>query len=277
MSARLKNELLPVYLVVGDDKLKAKTVLERLDKRMAEYGDMSLNSSSFDGESAIGTDIVTACNQLPFASEKRYVLVRNADKLKKDDSERIVDYLADPNTSTVLVMICTKLAKSTRLYKACEKISNTAVISCASPKRYELADDLVKVARSHNGSIRLDAAQRLIELVGPETIQLNAEIEKLLLANGGSEITVEQVNSQVTKSAEIKPWDFTNAFAARDLDMCLRFFTEMSNGAEYMLLPQTCKIIKELICVQDLGENTTQNEISQELGYEAWRVKNHYA
>ena len=205
MSAKLKNELLPVYLVVGDDKLKAKTVLERLDKRMAEYGDMSLNSSSFDGEVAIGTDIVAACNQLPFASEKRYVLVRNADKLKKDDSERIVDYLADPNTSTVLVMVCTKLAKSTRLYKACEKISNTAVISCASPKKYELADDLIKIARSHGGSIRNDAAQKLIELVGTDTIKLNAEIEKLVLANNGKEIAMIEVAQQVKKSAEVKP------------------------------------------------------------------------
>lgn len=43
----------------------------------------------------------------------------------------------------------------------------------------------------------------------------------------------------------------------------------MKDGAEYMLIPQTCKIIKELICVQDLGEVATQNAISQELGYEA--------
>lgn len=51
----------------------------------------------------------------------------------------------------------------------------------------------------------------------------------------------------------------------------------MSDGSEYMLLPQTCKIIKELICVQDLGQSATQNAISQALGYEAWRVKNHFA
>ena len=135
MSSKLTKELLPVYLVVGDDKLKAKTVLDRLSKRMSEYGDMSLNSSSFEGENALGTEIVAACNQLPFASEKRYVVVNNADKLKKDDSEKIVDYLSNPNTATALVLVCTKLAKSTRLYKACYKINSTSVIDCTSPKK----------------------------------------------------------------------------------------------------------------------------------------------
>ena len=36
-------------------------------------------------------------------------------------------------------------------------------------------------------------------------------------------------------------------------------------------------MVKELIAVHDLGEGATQNAISQTLGYEAWRVKNHYA
>lgn len=268
MNSKLQKDLLPVYVIVGDDKLKAKFVLERLEKRLEEFGDMSFNSTSFDGENAIGTDIVAACMQIPFTSEKRFVVVKNADKLKKDDSERIIEYLSNPNTTTVLALICKKLAKSTRLYKACAKISNTAIINCTAPKAYQVANTLNNVARSHGASINPNAAQRLVELVGADTMKLDAEIQKLMLSNGGQVITLEQVNAEVQKSSEAKPWDFTNAFAARDLNMALNIFGEMSNGSEYMLLPQTCKLIKELICVQDLGQAATQNAISQALGYE---------
>lgn len=205
MSGKLQKDLLPVYAIVGDDKLKAKVVLERLEKRMEEFGDMSFNTSSFDGESAIGTEIVSACMQIPFASEKRFVVVKNADKLKKDDSERIVSYLENPNSTTVLALVCKKLAKSTRLYKACEKINTTTIIDCASPKAYQVADTLNNVARSHGGGININAAQRLVELVGPDTMKLDAEIQKLLLSNGGQNITIEQVNTEVSKSAEAKP------------------------------------------------------------------------
>ena len=205
MNTKLQKDLLPVYAIVGDDKLKVKFVLERLEKRMEEFGDMDFNSTSFDGESAIGTEIVSACMQIPFASEKRFVVVKNADKLKKDDSERIVEYLEKPNTTTVLALICKKLAKSTRLYKACAKISNTAIINCIAPKTYQVADTLNNVARSHGGSINPNAARRLVELVGPDTMKLDAEIQKLVLSNSGQVITLEQVNAEVQKSADAKP------------------------------------------------------------------------
>lgn len=205
MKTKLKTDLLPVYAIVGDDKLKSSIVLDRLTARMEEFGDMSFNSSTFDGESAIGTEITSACMQIPFASEKRFVIVKNADKLKKDDSERIVEYLEKPNATTVLALVCKKLAKSTRLYKACAKISNTSIIDCSAPKTYLVADTLNNVARSHGGGINRDAAQRLVELVGPDTMKLDAEIQKLLLSNGNRNITVDQVNAEVKKSAESKP------------------------------------------------------------------------
>ena len=205
MSAKLKTDLLPVYAIVGDDKLKSKVVLERLTSRMEKFGDMSFNSNTFNGETAIGTEITSACLQVPFASEKRFVVVKNAEKLKKDDTERIIEYLENPNNSTVLALVYKKLAKSTRIYKACAKISNTAIIDCASPKTYLVADTLNNVARSHGGGINKDAAQRLVELVGPDTMKLDAEIQKLLLSNGNQNITLEQVNAEVHKSTEAKP------------------------------------------------------------------------
>ena len=205
MNTKLQTDLLPVYAIVGDDKLKAKIVLERLEKRMEEFGDMNFNSTSFNGESAIGTDIVSACMQIPFASEKRFVVVKNADKLKKDDTERIVEYLENPNKTTVLAIVSKKLAKSTRLYKACAKISNTSIIDCTAPKAYKVADTLNNVARSHGGGINPNAAQKLVELVGPDTMKLDAEIQKLILSNSGQTITIEQVNAEVKKSAEAKP------------------------------------------------------------------------
>ena len=205
MANKLKNDLLCVYALIGTDKLKANVVIERLEKRLSEYGDMSLNSSSFDGENAIGTDIVAACMQMPFASEKRFILVKNADKLKKDDIERIVTYLEKPNEATVLALVFNKLTKTSRIYKACTKISNTSIIDCTAPKKYLIAESLNKVARSHGGAIDLNAAKLLVELVGEDTLLLDAEIQKLLLSNGGQNITLEQVTNEVNKSAEIKP------------------------------------------------------------------------
>lgn len=276
MASNYKNSLLPVYTLVGTDKLKIKYILNRLEKRLSEYGDMTFNTSRFEGENVSGAEIAQACMQMPFASEKRYVLVKNADKLNKTDNESIINYLTNPSVTTVLVLVYSKLARSTKVYKACAKISSTSIIECTPPKKYKIAEGLKAVAQSHGASINFDAANKLVELIGEDTMQLDAEIQKLILSNGGKTITIQQVELEVAKSADIKPWDFTNAFATRDTNKCLELFHQMQSGSEYFLLQQTCKIIKELICVKNLGQNATQNAISQELGYESWRVKNHY-
>ena len=120
MATQKKQEapLLPVYLIVGEDALKRDTVMKRLRARLSSMGDLSFNADEFDGETAQGGDIVTACNTVPFASPVRLVEVRAADKLKKADAEQLVSYLGSPNGSTVRALVAEKLAKNTRLYKA---------------------------------------------------------------------------------------------------------------------------------------------------------------
>ena len=103
---------------MGEDSLKRSRTLEKLRGRLEELGDLAFNSDALDGELAEGGDIVTACNTVPFASEKRLVHVRNADKLKKVDAEAVVSYLKSPCETTVLLLEAEKPVKNTRLYKA---------------------------------------------------------------------------------------------------------------------------------------------------------------
>ena len=94
--------LLPAYLINGEDQLKRETVLKRLRSRLEAMGDLDFNCDTFDGKDALGGDIVAACNTMPFGIDKRLVIVRNADDLKKADSEALVAYLTSPADFTVL-------------------------------------------------------------------------------------------------------------------------------------------------------------------------------
>ena len=47
------------------------------------------------------------------------MLVNDVDKLKKADSELLIAYLKEPCETTVLALEGQKVAKNTRLYKAC--------------------------------------------------------------------------------------------------------------------------------------------------------------
>ena len=178
--------LLPAYLINGEDQLKRETVLKRLRSRLEAMGDLDFNCDTFDGKDALGGDIVAACNTMPFGIDKRLVIVRNADDLKKADSEALVAYLASPADFTVLALLANKLAKNTRLYKAAAAVGPKAVIDCAPRKAYELPSQVRAMATSHGIAMTDSAAKLLVELVGEDTVHLDAELKKIALAHTGA-------------------------------------------------------------------------------------------
>ncbi len=269
-------KLLAGYLIVGDDMLKREAVVRRLKVRMAQYGDISLNSDTFDGEKATGEEIVAAANTIPFASEKRLVLVRDGQSLRKADSEALVTYLEHPCETTVLALECVKLAKNTRLYQAFARIDATAVIDCSPPKRYELASLVRSMAVGHGIVFTEGAAEKLIELVGENTVTLDNETKKIATSHRGSDpVTVNEVLMLIMPTAEVKPWEFVDAFAARDLRKCIAYLRRMSSTSPLALIAMCTTRIRELICTQSLLARGQISTLGHVLKQPDWRLKNH--
>ena len=254
MADSTSKELLGAYLVVGDDTLKARRVVERLRARMESYGDPAFNTDVFDGESATGEAIVMACGTLPFASEKRLVHVTHADSLKKADSEPVVAYLASPASTTVLLLEAEKLAKSTRLYKAVAKLGKSAVIDCSLPKAYELPKQVEAMAGRYGLKLGKAAAEKLVELVGTDTVHLDSSLRRLSLERGaGATLSAADVEGAVARTASAKPWEFTDAFARRDVAGCLRLLGRLGDSSSFALLTMACNRIRELLAAQSIA------------------------
>lgn len=271
-----RQTLLPAYLVVGEDALKRRTVLERLRARVAQLGDLEFNHDEFDGEKATGSDIAVACNTLPFASDMRLVEVTHADKLAKQDAEVLCAYLAAPSESTVLALSAEKLAKNTRLHKAVAALGKSAVIDCAPMKRYELVRALRSMAVGHGFTLAESGASKLVELVGEDTVRLDSELRKLALAHAGNNPVGErEVSSLVARTTEAKPWELVDAFSARDLRTCLRILPQLDSASPYALIGMCVNRLRELACAKSLDQRGQAGMLADTLKVPAWRVKNH--
>lgn len=278
MTAQKKQNapLLPVYLICGEDALKRDTVMKRLRARLSALGDLSFNSDEFSGETATGADIVSACNTVPFASPVRLVEVRAADKLKKADSEGLVAYLDSPAETTVLALIAEKLAKNTRLYKAVAKHGKTAVIDCAPLKRFELPKAVRAMAVGHGVTLTEGAAVKLVDLVGEDTVRLDSELKKIALAHRGTDAVNEhEIVAMVSRTAEVKPWEFVDAFAARDARKCLLYLGRMDSVSPHALLAMCTTRLRELVCARALADRGNPRGVAAALKMPDWRVKNH--
>ena len=276
MAQQKEQRLLPAYLVIGEDALKRRAVVERLRKRAESLGDLEFNHDEFDGANASGSDIAVSCNTLPFASSIRLVEVRNIEKLPKKDADVIVAYLAAPNASTVLAMFGEKLAKNTRLYKAAAAIGENAVIDCSPMKRYELVGALRAMAVGHGFTMTERAAQELIRLVGEDTVRLDTELRKLALAHKGNDAVSErEVTSLVAQTSEAKPWEFVDAFSARNAKRCLQLLPLLKSTSSYALMAMCVNRLRELVCAKTLDARGEPGRLASVMKVPAWRVKNH--
>ena len=267
--------LLPAYLVVGEDEFMRETVVKRLRERISALGDLSFNLETFSGDTAEGADVVNACNTLPFASPLRLVEVIDADKLKKADSEAVVAYLAAPCETTVLSLVAGKLAKNTRLYQAVAAFGKQAVIDCAPRKRRELARTVRALGREHGVALTERAAEKLIDLVGENTVRLDAEVRRIALAHvGGDSVSDADVARMVARTSEPKPWELANAFAARDARACLAMLSAMPSASPFQLIVTCTSRVRELVCAKALAARGESGRLAAELAQPGWRVRN---
>ncbi len=268
------SPLLPAYLLVGADSLKRKTAFERLYARLEQAGDIEFNFDQFDGSTAEGADIISACTTLPFASDTRLVYITQADKLARASSDLIIDYLAAPAGHTVLCLSAEKLAKNTRLYKAVASCGKQAIVDCAPLKARDLLNALRAQAMNHGITIHHDAIRALIELVGEDTMALDNELKKLAVAHHGSDaITEAEVRSLVSHTAEVRIWTFVDAFSDKDLKKCLWCLERMPNTSPHAIIASCTLRVRELIITSALMRRGSSAELARALKAPDWKVR----
>lgn len=270
------QKLMPAYLLVGEDRLKAEKTLEKLesyvDESMADF-----NLDIVDAMESIDKDeLLLSLNTLPFMTDLRLVVIKNAESLNKDVSEMLVEYLSDPLDTTTVALVATKLAKNTRLYKAIDKLGKKAVIPCEPKKRWELPEHVRSMAIAHGKTIQPRAAEVLVSLVGESTIMLDTELAKLSVIVGDRDaITLEDVEENVARIAEVKPWDFMDEVCERRPDRAMALFHLMPSQNLIGLYTLMLSRIRELLTAKALDRRGVPQTLAAELGMRDWQVKHH--
>ena len=271
------QELLRAYLIVGDDELKREKTLERL-KRYADgpFADFNLDERT-DPAKVDPEDLISSVDTMPMGSDLRLVIIHDADKLPKETSEAIVEYLVDPNPQTTLALTAAKLAKTTRLRKAVAAQGEKAVIECSSLKRWQLAPYLEGVARKVHGiTLAPGAADELIARSGESTVMLDTQLKTLADTLGaGAQVTRADVERLVSRTAEVKPWDLLDALSARNARKSIQLFALMPDSGYIALLSLIVGRIRELICARSLMDRGEQYQLASVLGKQDWQVKHH--
>ncbi len=177
----------PIYAVLGDDAYLRDESLKAIARQALGDGADDLSVSRFPGDHATLPAVFDEIRTLPFLSKCRVVIVDGADPFVTAHRKELETYAEKPVTSGVLVLSVKSMPGNTKLAKLIDKTG--LLIDCKSPDERDLPRWLVELARSQShAKLEADAAQLLVELVGPEVGLLASEVEKLAVYVGESKI-----------------------------------------------------------------------------------------
>ena len=276
MAASDLADLKPVYLIHGTEELLLQRAVNRLRDRLAAVADLDFNLETFDGESGSADEIVNASNTMPFMSERRLVIVHDVDKLDAAGIDTLAAYAKDPAPYTCLVLVATKVAKNSKLYKA---VAATGVVyEYAAPKKREYGGEVVKLFRDRGKRISLPAADALVETVGRDLRRLDAEADKIAAYVGEVEdVTLADIGAVASASATTSVFELLDAVGSREVGRSLRLLRGLLDDGESAMgiHAMLARHVRALIGARALSERrVSTDEMAPELGMAPWQARN---
>lgn len=225
----------PVYILMGDEPYYPDLVCQAIiDNCIDDFG-KDFNETILYGADVTAERIITEAREFPMMSDRRLIVVREAQLLK--DIESLAVYCNEPLDTTVLVLLMHKsgVDKRKALYKTVQKIG--AVLDSPALRDYEMPRWIENYYASRGLKISPDAAQLLAESAGTELSTIVVETDKLLknLPDGAVDVTVSDIEKNVGVSRQFSIFELTKALSFKDSRTALKIADHIGDAARFAM------------------------------------------
>ena len=211
----------PAYLLVTDQDYLKRKVYEYCQSQIEEEARV-FNWTVLDLEKDAAAELINVARTLPWMGPLRWIYVRNADGAK----DQLGEYLSDPSPSTVLIL------ELKRRPPKWSKLPTIKLSSRTDPVRWVMGK-----AKKEGFQMDRPTADTLVELVGENYQQLEAELEKQFLWNWETrQISVDSVLRMTLHVREHDVFNLIGTIARRDAANALRVLQRLLTSG--MTVPQ---------------------------------------
>ena len=181
-----------IYLLVGEEDLLRDTALAQLKQSLLGDGGDDFNGDLFYGDEAEGSQIASCASEVAVFAPRRLVIVKAADKLPAKQCDALLTYIKDPNETTTLIFVASKMDGRLKFTQALMR--GALVVDCAPPREAQLGPWLKQEANRVGVKIDEDAIDLLKEACGVSLYSVRREMEKLAsYVPANRAVTVEDV------------------------------------------------------------------------------------
>jgi DNA polymerase-3 subunit delta len=213
---RSEEKNIPIFVIAGKDPSLLNIECEQLLDRLLTPDERATGLFNPDPEQVSAAQIFDELRTLPFLSERRVVLVKNADDFISENRPLLESYFDNPSPTATLILTVSTWRKDTNLAKKLQKTGRLLTIT--EPKGGQIPVRLIQYAHdAHDKKLSFDAAQLLVDIAGDALGQLYTEIDKLaLFADDQKTITAQHIESLIGHNRLYNAFAVIDAVLARE-------------------------------------------------------------
>jgi len=227
-----RRKFKPVYYFFGEDSYNLSSTLHTLEETFKPLLLSEFDKETIYSEDRSITDILGLATSFPFGSEKKLIIIKEAEKIK--DKKPLKDYAAFPAEFTVLAFFhngsITNL--SSEPFKTLD--ASGYLYEAKELKGKNLIDWLISIAEEKGKKLSDENAQVLVDIVGENRNMLEDQLEKIcVFLNKEKEITIESIQHVSSELKQFNIFDLQNAIGLKDKSKALTVaYNLLDNGAE---------------------------------------------
>ena len=208
--------------------------LDALHQRYVDPGMEDLIFSALYADETQPGDIALEAQTLPFLAERRVLFVRNAERYNAMSGGKgskllpLINYLDNPQDTTLLVFVASKLDKRKRFYKTCVK--NGLVVECPQLDDRALGAWVRGEAKRLGKRFAGNAVQELVDRAGGRLGDVSNAVN---LVGDNAEVTEADVLAACSDVAEETVWALNDAIANSESKDALRILHQLFDMGQH--------------------------------------------
>jgi DNA polymerase-3 subunit delta len=267
----------PIYWLEGEEEYFIDQVMQFAEHGILTDSESSFNLSIFYGKDAQWPDVINACRRYPMFAERQVVLLKEAQQMR--DVEKLESYMEKPSATTVFV-VSYKDKKLDARKKFTKTVKEKGVVFTTKKLPEKNLPEWVSELVAEKGlTITQKALFMLVDHIGNDLTRISNEIEKMRINLGKrTQVTEDDIESQIGVSKEFNAFELQSAFANRDLPAAIRiiqyFEANPKAGPIQLVLPSLYSFFSRVFMVHG-SSGGDEKSLATSLGINPWFMKDY--
>ncbi len=227
-----QEKIYPVYLFYGKENYLKEDILKKLRNRLIDPAYRELNYKVFYGEKISINEVINDLETLPLISEHKLVVIKEADKINKNDEIKLIDYfnrLSLKNIFSTLIIIYKESSPNKELVTAIKKVGVVSNFSIADKAKLTLW--INSKFRQSNKKITQEGLFYLQSIMGSDLGRLFNEIEKIdIYTKDKKVIEKEDVMISIGGSESVNIFKVLDSIGDKDIKNAIEGLVKLNQG-----------------------------------------------